>query len=154
MTRRLTGSSRQCLPQNFDLAESVARVEQARTRARIANAVRYPMLQPSAGAEDTDTPTNAGVAEQIDEIGLSPELKREFDISVPDRLAVTTYSLSANFSYEADFWDRNRNDTRVSSPLSMYQGLREILNFWSSPQNWARVYAISNGCPSGATIPQ
>ena len=31
---------------------------------------------------------------------------------MPDRLALTTYSLSANFSYEADFWDRNRNQAR------------------------------------------
>ena len=78
------------LVSNFDLAESVARVEQAWTRARIANAVRYPMLQPSAGAEDTDTPTNAGVGEQIDEIGLS-------------------------------------------SPLGMYQIMRETWDDWRSP---------------------
>ncbi|MCY3803895.1 MAG: efflux transporter outer membrane subunit [Gammaproteobacteria bacterium] len=102
------------LTSNLDLAEAVARVEQARARAGIANAARYPALQPSASGEDTDTPTNAGVGEQIEEIGLSPELKQEFGISVPDRLAVTTYSLNANFSYEADFWGRNRNDARAA----------------------------------------
>ena len=100
------------LASNFNLAEAVARVEQARARARIAKAARYPMLQPSAGAEDIDTPTNSGIGEQIEEIGLNPELKEQFGISVPDRLALTTYSLSANFSYEADFWDRNRNQAR------------------------------------------
>ena len=101
------------LASNFDLAEAVARVEQARARAGIANAVRYPELQPSAGVEDTDSPANAGIGEQIEEIGLSPEVKQEFGISVPDRLGVTTYSLSANFSYEADFWNRNRNDAHA-----------------------------------------
>ena len=102
------------LASNFDLAEAVARVEQARARAHIANAARYPVLQPSTGVEDVDTPTNSGVGEQIEEIGLSPELKEQFGISVPDRLALTTYSLSANFSYEADFWDRNRNNARAA----------------------------------------
>ena len=102
------------LTSNFDLAEAVARVEQARTRARIAKAVRYPIIQPSAGVQDSDTPTNAGIGEQIEEIGLSPELKQSFGISVPDRLAVTTYSLSANFSYEADFWGRKHNDARAA----------------------------------------
>lgn len=102
------------LASNFDLAGAVARVEQARARARIANAARYPALQPSVVAEDTDSPTNAGVGEQIEEIGLSPELKQEFGISVPDRLAVTTYSLSTEFSYEADFWGRNRNDAQAA----------------------------------------
>ena len=100
------------LASNFNLAEAVARVEQARARARIAKAARYPMLQPSAGAEDIDTPTNSGIGEQIEEIGLNPELKEQFGISVPDRLALTTYSLSANFSYEADFWNRNRSQAR------------------------------------------
>ena len=100
------------LASNLDLAEAIARVEQARARAGIANAARFPSLQPSATGEDSDTPTNAGVGAQIEEIGLSPELKQEFGISVPERLAVTTYSLSANFSYEADFWGRNRNDAR------------------------------------------
>ncbi len=103
------------LASNFNLAEAVARVEQARARARIAKAAGYPMLQPSAGAEDIDTPTNSGIGEQIEEIGLNPELKEQFGISVPDRLALTTYSLSANFSYEADFWDRNRNQARSAS---------------------------------------
>ena len=102
------------LTSNHDLEGAVARVEQARARARIANAARYLALQPSTGVEDIDTPANSGVGEQIDEIGLSPEIKEEFGISVPDRLALTTYSLSANFSYEADFWDRNRNNARAA----------------------------------------
>ena len=102
------------LASNLDLAEAVARVEQARARARISKAAGYPMLQPSAGAEDVDTPANSGIGEQIEEIGLNPELKEQFGVSVPNRLALTTYSLSANFSYEADFWDRNRNDARAA----------------------------------------
>lgn len=107
------------LASNFDLAGAVARVEQARARARIANAARYPALQPSVGAEDTDSPANAGVGQQIEEIGLSPELKQEFGVSVPDRLAVTTYFLTTEFSYEADFWGRNRNDAQAARARSL-----------------------------------
>lgn len=111
------------LASNFDLAEAIARVEQARARARITNAVRYPMVQPSAGVEDTDTPTNAGVGKQIGEFGVSPELEQEFGIAPPDRLAVTTYSLSASFAYEVDFWGRKNNDARAA-------GARHLASEW------------------------
>ncbi|MXW68936.1 MAG: hypothetical protein F4Z61_03080, partial [Acidimicrobiia bacterium] len=45
------------LETNFDLAQAVARVDQARARARIADAVVYPLVNPVAGIEDFDTPT-------------------------------------------------------------------------------------------------
>ena len=102
------------LVSNFDLAEAVARVKQARARARIANAVRYPMVRPSAGVNDVNTPTNAGVGAQLDKLGLGSELQQEFSLAPPDRLGLSTYSFDANFAYELDFWGRNLNDARAA----------------------------------------
>ena len=102
------------LASNFDLAEAVARVQQARMRERIAKSVAFPSLQASAGVNDSDTPTNAGIGAQLDELGLGTEGDNALGISLPDRLGLTTYNLSAGFSYELDFWGRNRNDARAA----------------------------------------
>ena len=113
------------LDSNFDLAEAVARVEQARARARIANAATLlSAVQPSVGANEFDTPTNAGIGAQLDELGLDAESFGDFGFDLPDRLGLTTYSLGANFAYELDFWGRDRNtarrmlgDAQAASPL-------------------------------------
>ena len=98
------------LTSNFDLAASVARVDQARMLARIARAPVFPLLQPSVGGIDFDTPTNAGIGAQLDELGLGSALESAAGIALPDRLGLTTYSFGMDFAYEADFWGRNRND--------------------------------------------
>ncbi len=95
------------LTSNYHLAEAVARVDQARARERIAHSARTLRVQPSAGAEDTSVPTNAGIGAQVD------ELDQDFGLQLPDRLGLTTYTLSADFSYEVDFWDRNLNEARA-----------------------------------------
>ncbi len=95
------------LESNLDMAVAVARVEQARERARIAKAAVPPVVQGRAGINDLSTPTNAGFGAQIQELGLG-DLAPGF--SLPERLGITTYSLGADFSYEMDFWGRVRSD--------------------------------------------
>ena len=97
------------LDSNFDLAVAVARVNQARARARIANASAFPLVRPSLGGNDLETPTNAGIGAQLEELGLDDEAYAAFGVVLPDRLGLTTYSLGGNFAYEVDFWGRDRN---------------------------------------------
>ena len=91
------------LASNLDMAAAVARVQQARERARIAKAAILPVVQAGAGIHDLTNPTNAGFGAQIQELGLS-EIAPGF--ALPERLGITTYSLGADFSYEMDFWGR------------------------------------------------
>lgn len=102
------------LSRNFDLAEAVARVEQAQARARITGSDRALRIEPGASIDEVNVPSNAGVGAQVDELtpDLGPEV--DFNVMLPDRLTVTTYSVSAGFSYEIDFWDRNLNQARAA----------------------------------------
>ena len=99
------------LVSNFDLAEGIARVQQARARARIARAAFFPAVQVGGGANDISSPTNAGIGAQLQELGLGGDQgDLPIPFTLPDRLALTTYELSAGFAYELDFWGRVRND--------------------------------------------
>lgn len=102
------------LDSNVDLAAAVARVDQARARARIANAPAFPMINPSIGSNDFETPTNAGIGAQLEELGLDDETYAAFGIDLPEAIGLTTYSLGGTFAYEADFWGRNRNAARAA----------------------------------------
>ena len=97
------------LESNYDLATAVARVEQARARARIATAVRLPRIQASLGAVEFDAPTNVGLGAQLAELGLGADAFTAFGFSLPDRLDQATYSAGAEVAYEVDFWGRDRN---------------------------------------------
>ena len=89
------------LDSNFSVAEAVARVEQARTRARLADAAILPTVGATLTAETFDLPTNAAIGAQLEDLGL--------DFPLPDRLGFPTYTLGADFAYEADFWGRARH---------------------------------------------
>ncbi|MYK90205.1 MAG: hypothetical protein F4018_18710, partial [Acidobacteria bacterium] len=58
------------LGSNFDMAESVARVQQARVRARLAEAPLLPVVRAGAGADSFDVPIDAGIGAQLRELGL------------------------------------------------------------------------------------
>ncbi len=102
------------LASNLDLAVAVARVQQARMRERIAKSSAFPSIQPSVSVNDSDTPTNAGIGAQLDELGLSTDGNNALGIDLPDRLGLTHYNLGVGFAYELDFWGRNRNDARAA----------------------------------------
>ena len=102
------------LASNFDLAAGVARVQQARARARIARADLFPSVGASGNVTDTDTPTDAGIGAQIQALGLGGPGDTIAGFAFPDRIDLTTYSVSADFAYELDFWGRARNDARAA----------------------------------------
>ena len=102
------------LDSGFDIAIAVARVDQARATARIANAIAFPLVRPSVGSIDFETPTNAGIGAQLDELGLDDDVYAAFGVVLPDRLGLTTYSVGGDFAYEVDFWGRNRSSTRAA----------------------------------------
>ena len=97
------------LAANFELAEAVARLEQARARARITGAARFPMARALGEVSGFDAPANAGLGAQLDELGLGNEVTETFGVVLPERLDLTTYTLAAEFAYELDFWGRNRH---------------------------------------------
>ena len=98
------------LAANFDLAEAVARVQQARAQAGIARAPLMPAIQASASVSDTDTPSNAGFGQQFRELAGDEVPGFQF----PERLGIETWSLGVDFAYELDFWGRARNDSRAA----------------------------------------
>ena len=102
------------LAANFDLAEAVARVQQARAQAGIARAGLFPSVGASASATDSDSPSNAGFGQQFRELAGGDDSPLPGGFEFPDRLGITTYSLGTDFAYELDFWGRARNDARAA----------------------------------------
>ncbi len=103
---------------NFDLAEAVARVQQARAQAGIARAGRLPAINATASLSETDNPSNVGLGQQFSQIAgdlLPADTARPGGgriEALPTRLETRTWSLGASFAYELDFWGRARNDAR------------------------------------------
>ena len=62
------------LEANLDMAGAVARVEQARVRARLADAAILPAVGVRAGVDSFDVPVNAGIGAQLRELGLEDVL--------------------------------------------------------------------------------
>ena len=99
------------LASNFDLAEAVARVQQARETARLARVAIFPVVGARASVDDFSSPTNAGIGAQLQELGLEEALgDAADDFTLAERLGLTTYALSADVAYELDFWGRARNE--------------------------------------------
>ena len=97
------------LASNFDLAEVVARLQQARVRGRLAEAAIRPTVRARTGVDSVDVPVNAGIGAQLEELGLEEALgDAAGGFTLPQRLGLTTYTLSADFAYELDFRNRIR----------------------------------------------
>ena len=97
---------------NFDLAEAVGRVEQARAQARLANAAYFPAVGVGASVSEQNTPANTGFGSQFR--GLTGGTADSAATFGADRFAFTTYSASIDFSYELDFWGRVRSDAHAA----------------------------------------
>jgi len=118
------------LARNFDLAEAVARVEEARALAGAAGAGRYPSVDATANASESRSPSNSGFGDQLEqllgELSGSPN-----DSTPPDdpgggegdeggegetrRIVSTTFSTNLNVSYEVDFWGRIGADAAAAT---------------------------------------
>lgn len=98
------------LASNYDIAGAVARVQQARVRARLAEAPILPIVRMGAGVDSFDVPINAGIGAQLGELGLDEAFgDAPGGFTLPERIGLTTYSLYADFAYELDFWGRVRH---------------------------------------------
>ena len=98
------------LASNYDIAGAVARVQQARIRARLAEAPILPIVRMGAGVDSFDVPINAGIGAQLGELGLDEAFgDAPGGFTLPERIGLTTYSLYADFAYELDFWGRVRH---------------------------------------------
>ncbi|GAB5520020.1 MAG: efflux transporter outer membrane subunit [Rhodothermales bacterium] len=105
---------------NLDLAEAVARVDEARARAVSSQSGLLPSLSASGSVNYSDSPLNAGQFAAFGG-GGNPDGAPGDSTSAPtgggggsDRISFTTTSLSLATQYELDFWGRIRSEARAS----------------------------------------
>jgi NodT family efflux transporter outer membrane factor (OMF) lipoprotein len=109
---------------NLDLAQAMARVEEARALLRISTADLLPGVNGSAGASRQDNPVNAGFGAIIGAIlggGSSGDSTTAGEppagdeaSSGPTRSVINSYDASLGLAYELDFWGRARNDRKAA----------------------------------------
>jgi len=85
------------LANNLDIAQSVARLEQVRSQARIARAAQFPNLEASVSASDSSSP-------------LAGSAFGDLGGGAITRIENQTIAPSVSAAYELDLFARNRND--------------------------------------------
>lgn len=104
------------LSENLDIAEAVARVEEAQARLGVATAGLLPTLSASGNASRNEQPANAGIVGGLfggggdsvpSDSTTAPDSTSQ---ARPDRFAFTDYTVSLSLSYELDLWGRIRRD--------------------------------------------
>ncbi|HKK92142.1 MAG TPA: efflux transporter outer membrane subunit [Longimicrobiales bacterium] len=104
------------LSENLDIAEAVARVEEAQARLGVATAGLLPTLNGSGNASRNEQPANAGIVGGLfgggndsvpSDSTTAPDSTSQ---ARPDRFAFTDYTVSLSMSYELDLWGRIRRD--------------------------------------------
>jgi multidrug efflux system outer membrane protein len=104
---------------NLDLREAAGRLEELRSRYRIARSALFPSVNLNADANRSSTPANTGLGGVIGGEGdggaPSDSTGSGISFAFPSRFDFTTYSASLGFAYELDFWGRARNDTNAAS---------------------------------------
>lgn len=103
------------LAENLDIAEAVARVDEARARLGIATSGLFPTLSGAANAARNEQPANAGFIGGIfgggqDSLPGDSIMPPEAQPERPDRFAFTDYTASLTLAYEVDIWGRIRKD--------------------------------------------
>lgn len=101
------------LSRNLDLAEAVARIDEARARVGIATADLLPAVNGAANATRSEQPANAGFIGGIFGGGSNDSLPPDSSSAAPsgpDRFAFTDYTASLTLSWELDLWGRIRRD--------------------------------------------
>ena len=94
----LDGLVGEALAANQDLAAAAARVEEARALAGLARADRFPEVTGQAGGSRTKFSGDSG------QFPLPPGIPLEFD----------SFRVTANVSYELDFWGRYRRASEAA----------------------------------------
>jgi NodT family efflux transporter outer membrane factor (OMF) lipoprotein len=109
---------------NLDLAEAVARVEEARAIVGISAADLYPSLTGTAGASRQNNPVNAGFGAIIgailgggiaaDSTGAGGESGEGAGDSAPTRSTIESFDAGIGLAYELDFWGRARAERKAA----------------------------------------
>ncbi len=106
------------LANNRDLAQSVARVAQARAQYRITDADRLPQVEAVAGATRTRQPINAlgfPIGGTGTESGAGAGAGTPTPTTTHDAFTIYQFSLGVQVpSYELDFWGRLRNTSEAA----------------------------------------
>ncbi|MFV1988197.1 MAG: TolC family protein, partial [Gemmatimonadota bacterium] len=102
---------------NLDLREAAGRLEELRSRYRIARSAAVPAISLALDGSRSSTPANTGLGGQLGpDTGVPGDsIGGGIPFQFPDRFDFTTYSASLGFSYELDFWGRVSNESNAAA---------------------------------------